>query len=196
MRSTGCHTNLGKTKLGKANFGTPVVHPIPTAAMVNPALALSVFALLVALLAVVSWPRRGVYARFARLALLTERVRLEDAIKHVYTWEQAGRIATLESLAGRLEISRVKAAMLLQRLTELGLVHTGDEGPSLSEDGRDTALRLVSSTLGSLLRHQCLQMSPNHRISCLVAGHHQRAYGATDIRGEHQTSGLLFWPAN
>ena len=111
--------------------------------MVNPALALSVFGLLVALLAVVFWPRRGVYARFARLALLTERVRLEDAIKHVYTWEQAGRITTLESLAGRLEISRVKAAMLLQRLTELGLVHTGDEGPSLSEDGRDTALRLV-----------------------------------------------------
>ena len=111
--------------------------------MVNPALALSVFGLLVALLAVVFWPRRGVYARFARLALLTERVRLEDAIKHVYTWEQAGRITTLESLAGRLEISRVKSAMLLQRLTELGLVHTGDEGPSLSEDGRDTALRLV-----------------------------------------------------
>ena len=111
--------------------------------MVNPALALFVFALLVAVLALVFWPRRGVYVRFARLALLTERVRLEDAIKHVYTWQQAGRVTTLESLAGRLEISTARSAKLLQRLTELGLVHTGDEGPSLSEDGRDTALRLV-----------------------------------------------------
>jgi DtxR family Mn-dependent transcriptional regulator len=111
--------------------------------VVNPALALSVFALLVALLALVFWPRRGVYARFTRVALLTERVRLEDALKHVYTWEQAGRVTTLESLAGRLEISRVRAAMLLQRLTELGLIRTTDEGPELSGDGREEALRLV-----------------------------------------------------
>ena len=51
--------------------------------MVNPALALSVFALLVAVLVLVFWPQRGVYARFANVALLTERVRLEDALKHV-----------------------------------------------------------------------------------------------------------------
>jgi DtxR family Mn-dependent transcriptional regulator len=111
--------------------------------MVDPALALSVFGLMVAALAVVFWPRRGVYARFAHVARLTERVRLEDALKHVYTWEQAGRVTTLESLAGRLEISTVRSAKLLQRLTELGLVHAGDESPSLSEDGRDAALRLV-----------------------------------------------------
>ena len=99
---------------------------------------------MVAALAVVFWPRRGVYARFAHVARLTERVRLEDALKHVYTWEQAGRVTTLESLAGRLEISTVRSAKLLQRLTELGLVHAGDESPSLSEDGRDAALRVVA----------------------------------------------------
>ena len=64
--------------------------------MVNPGSALFVFALLVAALALVLWPKRGVYARFARIALLTERVRLEDALKHVYTWEEAGRVSTLE----------------------------------------------------------------------------------------------------
>ena len=111
--------------------------------MVNPAQALFVFALLVAALALVLWPKRGVYARFARVALLTERVRLEDALKHVYTWEEAGRVSTLESLAGRLEVSRARAATLLQRLTELGLIRTGDEGPKLSEEGREEALRLV-----------------------------------------------------
>jgi len=111
--------------------------------MVNPAQALLVFALLVAALALVLWPKWGVYARFARVALLTERVRLEDALKHVYTWEEAGRVTTLESLAGRLEVSRARAATLLQRLTDLGLIRSGDEGPKLSEDGREEALRLV-----------------------------------------------------
>jgi DtxR family Mn-dependent transcriptional regulator len=111
--------------------------------MVNPALALFVFALLVAVLALVLWPKRGAYARFAQMALLTERVRLEDALKHVYTWEQVGRVSTLESLAGRLEISRARAATLLQRLTELGLVRSDDEGPRLSEGGREEAVRLV-----------------------------------------------------
>ena len=31
----------------------------------------------------------------------------------------------------------------MQRLTELGLIRTGDEGPKLSEEGREEALRLV-----------------------------------------------------
>ena len=111
--------------------------------MVNPAVALIVFVLLAVALALVLWPKRGVYARFVQVVILTERVRLEDALKHVYTWEQAGRVSTLESLAGRLEVSRARAATLLQRLTELGLVRTDGEGPRLSEDGREEALQLV-----------------------------------------------------
>jgi DtxR family Mn-dependent transcriptional regulator len=113
--------------------------------MVDPLLALAVFAGLVALLAAAFWPRRGVYARLAEIARLTERVRLEDALKHVYTSEQAGREPTLESMAGQLGVSTHRAAKLLTRLTESGLVRAGTDGPHLSDDGRESALRLVRS---------------------------------------------------
>jgi len=111
--------------------------------MVDPRLALSVFALLVGAMLVVFWPRRGLWARVARVLRLTERVRLEDALKHVYTWEQEGRTSTLESLAGRVEVSTSHAARLLVRLAELGLVQTGEDGTRLTSEGRDSALRLV-----------------------------------------------------
>ena len=115
----------------------------PKLRMVDPALALSVFALLVAAGTVVFWPKRGIMARVAEYSRLTERVRLEDALKHVYMSELAGRVSTLESLAGRLEISTAQAADLLTQLTDLGMVQTGRDGPVLSEAGRESSVRLV-----------------------------------------------------
>ncbi|MDA0311902.1 MAG: FeoA domain-containing protein [Gemmatimonadetes bacterium] len=111
--------------------------------MVDPALALLVFTVLVVGTAAVVWPRRGVLARLVEYTRLTERVRLEDAVKHVYMAELAGGVCTLESLAGRLGISTHKASVLLTRLTDLGLVQIGETGPVLSEDGLESALRTV-----------------------------------------------------
>jgi DtxR family Mn-dependent transcriptional regulator len=111
--------------------------------VVDPGLALLVFAGLLLLVAGLVWPRIGLVARFQRAARHTERVLLEDALKHVYTCESIGRPGTLESVAGQLEISTGKAADLLSRLAELGLVRSEESGPRLTEVGRDSALRLV-----------------------------------------------------
>ena len=111
--------------------------------MVDPAIALSIFAALVALLALVFWPRRGVLARLSQLTHLSDRVLREDALKHVYTCESIGRTCTLESLAGRLEISRGKAADLLKDLAEAELTRNTEKGPKLTEQGRSSALQLV-----------------------------------------------------
>lgn len=113
--------------------------------MVDPALALLVFAAVVAVIAVLAWPRIGVLARFARASRITERVLLEDALKHVYTCEAIGRLSTLESIAGQLEVSTGKAAALLVRLAELELVRSEEAGPRLTDRGRSSALRLVRS---------------------------------------------------
>ena len=113
--------------------------------MVDPALALLVFAAVVAVIGVLAWPRIGVLARFARTSRITERVLLEDALKHVYTCEAIGRLSTLESIAGQLEVSTGKAAALLVRLAELELVRSEEAGPRLTDRGRDSALRLVRS---------------------------------------------------
>lgn len=111
--------------------------------MIDPRLALLVFAVVVALLALLFWPRHGVVARVSHLTHLSDRVLLEDALKHVYTCESVGRSCTLESLAGRLEVSRSKAAHLFNRLAEAELTRNTEDGPKLTEKGRSSALQLV-----------------------------------------------------
>jgi len=113
--------------------------------MVDPTLALIVFAALVGLLALLFWPHTGLVPRFARTARLTERVLLEDALKHVYTCESIGRVCSIESIAGQLEVSTGRAVDLLSKLAELDLVRTLESGPRLTEAGKDSALRLVRS---------------------------------------------------
>lgn len=111
--------------------------------MVSPLSALAAFALLVVVCAAVLWPRLGVVARVRRIRHLSERVLLEDALKHVHTCERIGRSCSLDSLAGRLEVSTGRAADLLTRLGERDLVHNAADGPVLTETGRLSALRLV-----------------------------------------------------
>lgn len=111
--------------------------------MIGPALALILFVAFAVLIAVVFWPRRGIAARVAKVARTSERVLMEDALKHVYTCESVGRPCSLESVAGQLGVSTGKAASLLGRLSELELVQSGPDGPALTNEGRNSALQLV-----------------------------------------------------
>jgi DtxR family Mn-dependent transcriptional regulator len=101
------------------------------------------FAVFAALTCALAWPRTGLAARLLRLSSLDERVRLEDALKHVHTCELLGQACTLESLAGRLEISTGRAATLLSRLAAMGLVRIDGVSPELTEDGRRSAVRVI-----------------------------------------------------
>ena len=111
--------------------------------MVDPARALFFFGVLTSLLCVLFWPRVGVLPRFLRLRRLDERVRIEDALKHVYMCERRGQTCTLESLAGQLEVSTARAAAILSHLAHLDLVEAGGAQPTLTDDGRASALRVV-----------------------------------------------------
>jgi DtxR family Mn-dependent transcriptional regulator len=113
--------------------------------MVDPLVALLVFLVVALVLGVSFWPRRGLAARAGRRSSQSERVRVEDAIKHCVTVETAGRRATLESLAGALEIPRDEAARLAERLSELDLARAEDGALALTEAGRQWALRIVRS---------------------------------------------------
>ena len=111
--------------------------------MVDPALALSIFAIAVAVAGLLFWPRWGLVVCLGRMSQVTERVLLEDALKHVYTCESIGRVCSIESVAGQLAVTTGKAAALLSRLAELEVTRSDDSGPSLTEAGRESALRLV-----------------------------------------------------
>jgi DtxR family Mn-dependent transcriptional regulator len=111
--------------------------------MTNPASALLVFAGIVLALATLFWPGRGLVPRWLRLRRLDERVRIEDALKHVLMCERRAQTCTLESLAGQLEIPVAAAADILSRLEHLELVRLSGRLPELTEEGRASALRVL-----------------------------------------------------
>ena len=111
--------------------------------MPDPILTLSIFAALVAVLAVILWPGRGLVARVRRVRRETERVRLEDGLKHLLDSERSARTATLETLAGRLEVSRSAASEILTKLTDRGLAVAVPSGFELTDTGRAYALRIL-----------------------------------------------------
>ena len=111
--------------------------------MVDPTLALFVFAALVALCAAVLWPGRGLVARVRRFTRLTERVRMEDVLKQLYKLEYDRLPATVESVAGGVQIPRSQAVRLLQQLEEQRLVTEGEARFLLTDPGRTQALHIV-----------------------------------------------------
>jgi DtxR family Mn-dependent transcriptional regulator len=111
--------------------------------MVDPRLALLLFLFFGLLVAVLFWPRTGVVARMLRLVRLTERVRVEDALKHLYDTETRGVTCTPESLGGALGIRPGRAVRILSRLQALGLADPAGEGFVLTDAGRSYALRIL-----------------------------------------------------
>jgi len=67
---------------------------------------------------------------------------MEDALKHLYKCARFGREASVESVAGALEVPQAAAARILQELREAGLVRP-DRNTVLTEDGRRYALRMI-----------------------------------------------------
>ncbi len=111
--------------------------------MTNPAIALLGFLALVVAVAGLAWPRVGLAARVARLRRVTERVRVEDALKYLYDCETRGIPGTLAGLAGVLETGRGRVHRILERAQEMGLVEARGDGYVLEETGRAYALRVL-----------------------------------------------------
>ncbi len=111
--------------------------------MIDPARALLIFGLLSMAFLLVFWPGRGLVARAVLLVRMNERVRMEDALKHLYHASSSGRPATIDSLAGALEVRRGLAVRLMERLTARELARADADRLVLTEAGRAYALRIV-----------------------------------------------------
>lgn len=112
---------------------------------VEPRVALLWFAVVALLLAIVAWPRRGLAARVRRVLRMTERTRVEDAIKHLFHAGERGDVVTDDALAGSLNMGRGRARELLGRLSTRGLAESHAGGHRLTASGRRDALRVVRS---------------------------------------------------
>ena len=105
-------------------------------------LSLTFVAATVAVLAGV-WLLRAGVRWWTRSSQASQRVLIEDALKHFHHCEYLDRPTTLESLAGAVQISRNQATGLLGRLESLGLVRAADDRWELTTEGRRDALRMV-----------------------------------------------------
>lgn len=142
----------------------------------DPTLALLLFGAFVVLGALGFWPKIGLFWRARRLARLTERVTLEDGLKHLVNCKLSGRTGTIESLGGALEVSRGRALKILSALAARGLVITDGVAVSLTPDGHTYGMRMVRA-------HRLLERYFADRTGIAPAEWHERAE-----REEHRIS--------
>jgi DtxR family Mn-dependent transcriptional regulator len=111
--------------------------------MIDPLTSLVAVAALLALAVLLFWPGQGLAGRWRRGLVASDRVEIEDALKHLWDGEYRQLPVTLESLAGALGLSGRDAADLLDRLGRLELVRHDDRGLHLTTEGRRNALRVI-----------------------------------------------------
>jgi DtxR family Mn-dependent transcriptional regulator len=109
----------------------------------DPLLSLIIGVIILAAGAYALRPRRGLLARWERWRATTRRVRIEDALKHLYDYEYRRLLCTGPSLAGALALSPEDGARLLTSLADAGLVRPDGDGFALTAEGRSYALRII-----------------------------------------------------
>lgn len=109
----------------------------------SPLLSLLAFLTLVAVLLFALRPRSGWVWQAVRALRASERVEMEDALKHLFDGEYKGHQCTLMSVSGALGVSPDRAAEVLERLEERELVKGAAGGYELTSEGRTYALRVV-----------------------------------------------------
>jgi DtxR family Mn-dependent transcriptional regulator len=111
--------------------------------MVDPLIALGTAVFIIIILAALFWPERGLVARWQQAGRLNERIRSEDALKHIHKFEMKGRRPTMESIAGALHISQNEAAALIATMQQESLLQAGQGEIHLTPQGRDSALHII-----------------------------------------------------
>ena len=101
------------------------------------------YALAALILIYIFIPRFGLLALYADWQNLREREQVEDALKHLLDREQGGRHASPESLAGTLDLPRIKITKLIESMESQGLVESRGVEIHLTAEGERWALHIV-----------------------------------------------------
>lgn len=88
-------------------------------------------------------PRFGALALYRNWRAARQREQVEDALKHLLDREQAGRHASSASLAGTLDLRRVKTTALIASMESQGLVESRGSELHLTAEGERWAMHIV-----------------------------------------------------
>ncbi|MFC1997428.1 DtxR family transcriptional regulator [Chloroflexota bacterium] len=111
--------------------------------MPNPLIALLIAGVLTIVLVWLFWPERGIFWRWQRANQMTERVRSEDALKHIHQCEIHNQRPSMQSLAGALNSTTNEVAAIMNQLeTQEYIKYEGDKF-HLTPTGQDYALRII-----------------------------------------------------
>ena len=99
--------------------------------------------LLILLIIAIFVPRYGFLALYKDWRSAREREQVEDALKHLLDREQGGRHASPESLAGTLDLPRVKVTRLIADMESQGLLETQGAQLHLTTEGTRWAIHVV-----------------------------------------------------
>jgi DtxR family Mn-dependent transcriptional regulator len=111
--------------------------------MPDPLFSLLIAAVAFLLVLTLFHPQRGLIPRWRRVQRLGERVQVEDALKHLQRCETHHRHASLESLAGALDVSLNQAAHIMNKLEARVMAQVHSDEYKLTPAGRDYALRVI-----------------------------------------------------
>jgi DtxR family transcriptional regulator, Mn-dependent transcriptional regulator len=111
--------------------------------MPDPLIALLVGLFLLGIGILIFWPEGGVLGLWNRLRRMSDRVLLEDALKHIHRAERYGHTVNIQSVAGALEISAGQATEILRNLEKNELILRDGDEIRLTPGGRDHALRII-----------------------------------------------------
>lgn len=99
--------------------------------------------IVLALAALIFWPRVGLGALLSSRRDRLRRELVEDALKHVLSWEQRGKAATLESLSGATHAPAPAVLQLCKDMQKRGLLRVAPGGFALTPKGEQLALQVV-----------------------------------------------------
>ncbi|HSR52444.1 MAG TPA: metal-dependent transcriptional regulator [Acidobacteriota bacterium] len=111
--------------------------------MIDPLTALLTAALVAVVGAYVLWPDRGLYFRLRESRRARGRIRVEDVLKHMQKYENAGLKPTLESVAGAAQLSLDEAGEVLSDMKDKGLLKVEGGHYRLTGEGRQIALHVI-----------------------------------------------------
>ncbi len=111
--------------------------------MTEPLLTLIIGIFFILLLVFLFWPGKGFFGGKKKSKEEQLRIRIEDALKHLYHSEYERLSCTLNSIAGTLSISTDEAAKIVSEMEALELVDRKAEEIKITNEGRLYALRII-----------------------------------------------------